>query len=1294
MIKPHDSAELRSALYHRLRWLWPVLARPAVARALRWAGWLILAGWLIFVALILLLRFVVLPQVGNYQPEIELAATKAVGQTVKIGKIEARWQGLNPDLVLDDVKVFDAQGGLAFSLTQVESVLSWHSLWRGRPSLSSLIFEGPVLHVRRETSGRITVAGMAAEGESDPAFAEWVLDQKRIRIRNATIVWEDRLRKAPTLILEDLQFALDNSGRRHRFGLSAAPPSALASRIDVRGEVVGDIGEALDHLSGKVFVELDYADLAGWRSWVDYPVELPSGRGALRVWGDLGEAAGKVTADLALEEVSVRLSSQLPLLNLANMRGRLEGKYKVGEWSVAGKKLEFLTHDGIRMAPTDFQVDWRENAQTAVINGNASASFVDILALRSLAAYLPFDANTRKLLLKHQPQGRIAELRASWGLVGEDLQHYSLKAGFEKMGVLAGGYFPGASGLSGRVDLTEKGGDLVIEAGASSLSFPSIFPEPETVLDSLKAKINWKAGVAGVDIKLDKLEFAGPGAAGSARGNYLYTGHDAGEIDLTAKIDRADAKVIWRYMPYAVNSGAREWIKRGVVAGRGSDAVLTLKGKLKDFPFRDGQTGTFLVTTKVHDGKVDYVAGWPTVQDIDADISFGVGMKLQAQHGSILGAKLSKVSVDIPDFESHEEMLLIKGEAKGPTSEFLRFLDQSPVGDTIDRFTEGMKASGNGELDLALEIPLRRSQDTKMQGVYQFQNNRLELVTGLPALTQVNGQMQLTEKSISAQDITGRIFGGALKVVVKNNGDKVGVVANGSANISEVSKHFAFPLTEHLAGNAAWKADIAIRKRNADFVIDSDLLGVSSPLPAPLTKSATTPLALRVERTAPESGREQYKITLGKVAQGLVMRRQGEWERAVFALGEAEPRLPEKGLAVRVATPGIDADAWQKYLPESASSASSASNQKNTGLTLNVVTLKTPRLHLMGRDFNEVDTSLRPRDGGWQVSLNTSEAAGELFWNGAAEGWLEGKLKRLVIRQANELGQRGDVAVLNTLPGLSLSVDDFYVGQMALGRLELKAKNAQGAWHLDTLSLQNPDGGLKGKAKWVNVGQHQSSLDFELTAIDAGKLLARLGYADALRSGSARLAGGLQWNGPLTGIDYPSLSGQMTVEAEKGQFNKLDPGVGKLLGLISLQSLPRRLTLDFRDIFSEGLAFDSIEGKLSVKKGIMRTVDPLRIKGPAAQIEIQGTSDLKSETQNLQVVVRPELGTMAAAGVALVNPVVGAATLLANAVLQNPLSRIFSYRYQVTGSWSDPQVDKAGDIVLDGKTKLEGESKP
>ena len=1275
MTSPDQRQEVRAAVYHRLHWLWPVLFRPAVRRGLRLLGWSLFGLWLAFAVLLLVLRYAVLPHVGDYQLEIERMATSAVGQPVHIGRIEARWQGLNPDLVLDDVQIADRQGVPAFTLARVESVLSWQTLWRLSPTLALLAFDGPVLQVRRETNGKISIAGLETGDESDPAFANWVLEQKQIRVRNATIVWDDRLRNAPPLVLEDLQLGLDNHGRRHRFGLSAVPPASLASRIELRGEIRGDVGEVLENLSGKLFVELDYADLAGWRSWVDYPISLPQGRGALRLWGEMQDGAGKLVTDFALEDVRIRLGRNVSELDLASMRGRLEGAYKPGQWSVLGQRVELLTRDGIRVAPTDFQAGWRQDPESGLFSGTASATFLDLGVLARLAAYVPLDARSRSQLQTHRPQGRITELRASWELNGDALQRYALKAGFSGLGLEAGGYFPGASGLSGKVDLNEKSGDLTLDSATSSLSLPAVFPEPDIALDTLKAKVSWRVNEA-TDIRLEKLEFAGPDAAGSAHGTYRYSGQGPGEIDLQASVDRADGKAVWRYMPHAVNADARAWLRRGIVGGRGYDGKLVLQGNLKDFPFRDGKSGKFLVTAKATEARVDYAPGWPVIDNISADMSFGIGMKINASQGGILGAKLAGVTVDIPDFESHEEMLLVRGVAQGPTGEFLRFIDQSPVAEQIDRFTDGMKAVGNGRLDLELDIPLRHALDTHLRGTYHFQNNQLQPIPELPPLTQVNGRLLLTENTIVAPDITGRVFGGPFKVQVKSLADKVGVQASGTANIADVSQHFALPLTNQLTGKAGWKADINIRKRNADVVVDSDLLGVTSPLPEPFNKSATSPLALHVERTAADATREQWRVSLGKVAQGLFIRRQGTLERGVLTVGDGELRLPDKGLAVRVALPQIDADAWRNYLPEGGATDAGASG--GSSMPLNVVSLKTARLHLMGRDYNQLETQLRPRDGGWQIGVNTREAVGDIFWRSAGEGWVEGNFKRLNIKPAAEAGE-GASNLLNSLPGMSLVVEDFQMGDKPLGKLELKARNDKGAWHLDLLSLQNPDGGLKGKAIWNNVGRQQTHLDFELNARDLGKLLERLGYVDTVRRGSAKLSGELQWNGPLTDIHYPSLTGQMTVNAEKGQFNKLEPGVGKLLGLISLQSLPRRLTLDFRDIFSDGLAFDSINSVLSVKKGIMRTVEPLRIKGPAAQIEMQGETDLKAETQDLQVIVRPEIGNAAVVGVALVNPVVGAAALLANTMLPNPLNRLFSYRYHVTGSWSDPKVDKAGE---------------
>lgn len=1276
-----DKRALRSGVYYRLHWIWPWLVKPGIRRALRLLGWTLLVAWLLFVALVLALRYVVLPKVADYQAEIEQAATNAVGQPVKIGKITARWSGLNPDLVLDEVTIADKQGLPAFSLHQVESVLSWQSLVRLRPVLSLLAFDGAVLHVRREADGKITLAGLDAEGESDPALAEWLLEQPHIRVRNATIVWDDRLRKAAPLILEDLQFGLDNRGRRHRFGLSAAPPSSLAARIDVRGEIKGDVGEALENLAGRIFVELDYADLAAWKQWVDYPIHLPQGRGALRIWGDLADGGGKLTADVALEDLRVRFGRNLPELDLSSMRGRIEASYKGKDRVVIGRKIELQTLDGIRVAPTDFQLAWQQ-ADNDRHTGNASATFLDLAVLGRLAAYLPLDARSRHLLGRHQPEGRIAELRTSWALADDKLERYALKASFTNLGMQAGGYFPGVFGLAGTLDLNEKAGDISLDAGKSTISLPAVFPEPTTELDQLKARVSWKAQDSGLAVKLERLQFEGVGAAGGASGSYLYTGNGPGVIDLVADIKRADARIVWRYLPHAVSAGARDWVRLGIVAGKGHDGRLVLKGDLADFPFRDPAKGKFLVTAKATEGKVDYVTGWPTVENIEANLSFGVGMKIDSAKGSMLGAKVSDVMVEIPDFESHDEHLLIHGLANGPTSEFLRFIEQSPVSKMIDRFTEGMKAKGNGKLDLSLDLPLQRTSEAKLRADYQLLNNQLEVVSALPIITGVSGRLAITEKSIMASDIVGQVFGGPLKVQVKSEVGRVGIQAAGSANAGELNQHFHWPLMDRLAGSSQWTADINIRGRNADFVIESPLTGISANLPEPLNKSAELGWPLRIERSAPDPTREQYKVTVGnKIAQALVSRRHDgkemRAERSVIALGDGELRLPEKGLAVMVSTPRFDADPWKELFSGEAG-PSSAQND----FALSHVAIKTPKLHLMGRDFSQADLTLRPREGGWQIGLNMREAVGDLVWRSAGEGALEGRLRRLVLRPAVEVAGGAANPLLNSLPSMTLAVDELYLGEKQLGQLDLKARNDKGAWMLDTLNIKNPDGVLRSHGVWQNKGRQQMHLDFDLAATDLGRLLERLGYGDGVKRGVGGLGGSLDWEGPPTAIHYPSMTGKLVVNAEKGQFNKLEPGVGKLLGLLSLQSLTRRVTLDFRDIFSDGLAFDSIEGKLSVKKGVMRTSEPLRIKGPAVQIEMEGDVDLKNETQNMRVVVRPELGAFAAVGVALINPVAGAATLLASGVLQNPLNRLFSYRYHVTGTWSDPLVDKAGQTEL------------
>jgi uncharacterized protein YhdP len=157
------------------------------------------------------------------------------------------------------------------------------------------------------------------------------------------------------------------------------------------------------------------------------------------------------------------------------------------------------------------------------------------------------------------------------------------------------------------------------------------------------------------------------------------------------------------------------------------------------------------------------------------------------------------------------------------------------------------------------------------------------------------------------------------------------------------------------------------------------------------------------------------------------------------------------------------------------------------------------------------------------------------------------------------------------------------------------------------------------------------------------------------------------------------MNGQIRLELARGQFLKVDPGAAKLLGVLSMQSLSRRFSLDFRDVFSEGFAFDGITGMAKINQGVART-DNLKMRSVNVTVLLDGSADIAKETQDMHVAVIPEINAGAASVVyaLAVNPVIGLGTFLAQLFLREPLARAFTYEYQITGPWKEPLVSKIG----------------
>ncbi len=1239
--------------------------------------WGVFAIGFAFAAVVLSLRYWVLPNVERYREDIAQAVSRAANQRITIDKISANWDGIRPELVLENVTVFGREGRPALELARIDLTLSWLSLAAFEPRFQELEIHRPALDVRRDKRGVISVAGVElSDDRSGGGFADWILRQRRVVVHDAAVSWHDELRGAPRLELKQVRLQIASDGNRHRFGLRAAPPPELAGAVDVRGDLTGETVAAWSDWNGKLFVQLDYLDIAAWHSWVPFPVRIPQGAGALRAWLTFNQhRVTDAIADVRLANVRSTLAQDLAELDLTELSGRIRWKSSGTSFEFSTSKLGFTTQRGLRLQPADFLLRLSAGQDQKTARGELHANALDLEPLVALADRLPLEADLRKQLMEISPKGTLFDVVARWSGDWRAPVQYSVRGRFQNLAHNRVGKFPGVSGLTGSVDGSEKAGTLHLDGAHTTLDMPLVFREP-LAFDSFVAEIGWLLSDKEAELRLKNISFSNPHFAGMLSGNYRTAPSSLGLIDLAARVSRADARHVGRYIPLVVGKSARDWLDTAFLAGQSNDVTLRLKGDLSHFPFPDGKGGAFQVVAKVSGGALDYAKGWPKIENIAGEAVFrGNRMDITAHQGTIFGVRLTKVRAEIPDLKSNEEILRVTGEAEGPTSDFLAFIEKSPVRGMIDRFTDGMTGLGNGKLELKLEIPLRAHDRSKVAGTYHFTNNHIVVDPDLPPLEQAKGQLEFTESAVRVPNAGGMFLGGPISIGAATQSDgAVRVNLQGRANIDNLRRSAGNPWwTQSLRGAADWKGELVLRKKLADLVVESNLSGMASSLPAPFSKSAAETVPLRYERKFTGENQDQISFSYGDVVSGRLARRidggRGVVRRGTIRFGGAAAEPERDGVWVGGAVKSFDLDRWL------------ALKQQDTGhpqLELAGLEVKIGELAALDRLFHDVAVSATVQGGIWQATLSGRELEGSATWRPQGRGKLTARMKRLIIPASGSApAPQEAVTSKHEPPALDIVAEQFQLKDKVLGRLELLASPEERDLRIEKLRVTNPESTLAVDGLMQDTpAQPRTQISLRLDVNDIGRLLTRLGHPEGVRRGTAKLEGTLTWAGGLAEFDYPVLSGNLVLDAVKGQFVKLEPGIGKLLGILSLQALPRRIAFDFRDIFSEGFAFDQIIGAVKINRGIAST-ENFRIQGPSARVLMTGDVDLARETQRLRVKIIPSLSdSVSIAGALIGGPVAGVATFLAQKMLKDPIEQIATYEYNVTGTWKEPQVSK------------------
>ncbi len=866
---------------------------------------------------------------------------------------------------------------------------------------------------------------------------------------------------------------------------------------------------------------------------------------------------------------------------------------------------------------------------------------------------------------------------------------------------------PWVENIDGQVRLSNAAGTLRIDARRAVIGFPGLLAEPVVPFDTLQgsARFAWEDidGQRQFNAELETLRFANADAAGTVSGRYRTGGRGAGILDLQGRVERGEGIQIARYLPLSLSAPVREWVRRAVVAGRLDDLRFAVRGDLADFPFARPADGEFFVDARLADAVIDYAGGWPRIERGEGRFRLERnGLQVALRSGRLFDVALGPTTATIRDFG--EAAVRIEGSGEGAGQQMIRFVNQSPLSSRIDDFVRDTVAQGNARLQLRLDLPLRELDRTRVAGSVTFLGNNVTLDSTIPPFSDVTGTLEFSDQGLALRGLSATFLGGPLKVDGETpEPGRFALRAQGRIDAANMLALVDNPLTRRLSGETGYSATIHVSRRAVSMTLDSDLVGLQSTLPAPFDKRAAArwPLTVRTSAEPPpdpgtRSMRDTIRVELGDAVRVALERERDPASarllirRGAFAI-DGEPVLPERGLSLLLNTTALDLDAWLPLLMggdmREAQQRAVSGFAPGFSLLPSSVSVVSPKVVVGGKQLHDVVFGATRVDGFWRANIGAREVNGFFNWRepapGQRIGTLTARFARLEIPKArtSEFESLLDAAP-DELPALDIAAEELVLGERRLGAMSLKATNSGTAalpvWRLDELKVANPWASLTATGTWAPAragSPRATALDFELSVADAGQLLGVYGLRNALRGGVGTVSGNLSWLGSPMAIDYPSLGGRLRLEMGKGQFLKSEPGLAKLIGVLSLQSLPRRLSLDFRDVFAEGFSFDDIQGDVRVQAGVAHT-ERFRMRGVQAQVDIRGQASLAQETQALEVAVRPEInaGLASLAYAAIANPAIGLGTFLAQFVLRQPLQQLLSYEYRISGSWADPQV--------------------
>lgn len=1242
--------------------------------------WLFCAIVLVLFAVLLSALRYTLPYLDEEKQLIEEYLSAQYGIKLTIDSLSAAWQGTGPSIVLNGVEF--QQNDLSPVELRLEQVYVEVDFWQSlqQRELSSKRFDLVGLHARIDT------LRMESSGEGDFPIVEALRSLFLDQLQSFSLLHGEvtLVTQAEEEVIELSQLYWVNRDSRHQ-GRGEIRVQELANNS---ASFLLDLYGGKSDLSGTLYVKGESLDISPWVSAL-LPTRSPveRSRGNFEFWATLkNNTIDAVQMQFDDSDIAWRLAGEEIILQSQILGGSIQALPTADGWSVRVDQLILQADNNTLVTDLVGHVDGE---------GNLTINTVKPLSLAPIMALAPLftEGNSGPLVKRLAPSAELATLQIKW-----QQKKLLVAAKVFDMHWNQSGSVPGLNAVDGEFFWHGDHGVLELDATDTELSINNLLPQ-NISLDKIRGQVyvypdtpgEWVLSLQNLQVESELLRFT----------QGLRYQFSDGVLSATMDIERMSLADVPGLFPAAyMGDGTVGYLDRAFSgAGQVRQAKVLWHGNPRAFPFAQGQ-GVFQASVEVTDAEFTFAPDWPALVNLNMHLLFeNESLSMTSPASRLMDIELADLYARIPRL-SGSSVLTIDAKGAGSAEQVAALMRHSGLSDSLGKIlTNDVVVSGPVSSEVKLEIPLN-GNNVKASGIARLTGNPVTLSSLGLTFTAATGDVGFSNANITIKGLTANLFDQPVAIDLAGNqlSDEylLDIELGGSWAVQPLISQINPAFADYINGDAQWQTDVSVSLGPDGFQynasLTSELNGVESRLPSPFYKNKMNVKELMVLVDGNQDASD-INLSIGTDIHftGVLPHETKQFAGAHLALGNSDIVGLGTGFSISAAMPEVEVSQWYHVIDlligglaaDHSDNSKKAQSQAYFSVPQRIF-VEAENLIVAGQTLTDVTISARQQSNNWSLNVLSSQAKAEvkLF-----DAWLEQGIEvdadfiRLAQWQTDENSQQKvdyDYQP-DALPPIRFHCDACNLLDKDFGTVDLEVARVENGMQIQRLDATNSFGQLRASGSWLTTGKNTSVTHFEgdIKSDNIGGMLAGLGVNSGIKDSKANIDFALDWNNSPFNFSMETLNGSVKTALTDGYLTQVSDKGSRIFTLFSLNSLVRKLSLDFRDVFAQGFFYDDIKGSLTIVNGVANTTDTI-IDGGAGEIEIKGYTDLANQTLNYNISFAPNVtGNLPFLVYFMVNPPTALAALALDQVLTSA-KVISNVNYHITGTFDNPELEEVG----------------